>query len=57
MQLTAVEPHPDYGSAFELHGFRCPACGRTQSYTLRRRSISGQVAAQSGDARRFRRPR
>jgi hypothetical protein len=57
MQLDAVEPHPDYGSAFELHGFRCPACGRTQSYTLRRKPIFGRAASQPAGERRSRRSR
>jgi hypothetical protein len=43
LQLTAVTEHPDYGSAFEVHVFSCTSCGRTQSYTLRRRR-GGAVA-------------
>jgi hypothetical protein len=37
MRLESIEPHPDYGRAFELHTFHCDACGRTQTYTLRRK--------------------
>jgi hypothetical protein len=37
MRLESIDPHPDYGRAFELHTFHCDACGRTQTYTLRRK--------------------
>jgi len=56
LRLIAVEPHPDFGGAFEVHGFICTSCGRTQSYTLRRQSTAKRRAARSGD-RHMLRPR
>jgi hypothetical protein len=56
MRLVAVDPHPEFGSAFEMHGFACTNCGRTQSYTLRRQSLPNQTAARSGADRRRLRP-
>jgi hypothetical protein len=54
MQLVSIEPHPDYGQPFEVHGFRCDDCGKTQSYLLRRKDIPGRVAAvQSSSWLRF----
>jgi hypothetical protein len=38
MQLVSVDPHPDYGRGFEVHGFTCETCGHTQTYTLRHRN-------------------
>jgi hypothetical protein len=38
MELTAIEPHPDFGRAFEMHVFECRACHKTQTYTLRLRA-------------------
>jgi hypothetical protein len=40
MVLAGIEPHPDFGSAFELHVFECRACRRTQTYTLRRKAAA-----------------
>jgi hypothetical protein len=56
MQLVAVNPHPEFGSAFEVHAFACTGCGRTQSYTLRRQSISSRLVPQSDADRRLSRP-
>jgi hypothetical protein len=55
MKLTVVETHPVYGSAFEAHEFQCGSCGRTQSYTLRRRPAA--APALPFDAGRRSRPR
>jgi hypothetical protein len=38
MELAAIEPHPDFGRAFEMHVFECRACHKTQTYTLRLRA-------------------
>ena len=46
MHLVSIEPHPDYGRAFELHAFQCGSCGRTQSYMLRRRLAAAIPAVQ-----------
>jgi hypothetical protein len=40
MVLTAIDPHPDFGSDFEVHVFECRPCRRTQSYTLRRKAAT-----------------
>jgi len=53
MLLVAVKPHPEFGSAFEVHGFACTNCGRTQSYTLRRRKTSNGLATRSSADRRL----
>jgi hypothetical protein len=52
MQLVSIAPHPDYGDAFEVHGFACERCGRTQTYTLRRRALTEHSARQPGRNRR-----
>jgi hypothetical protein len=54
MELSGIEPHPEYGAAFEIHSFRCALCGRTQSYTLRRRGPSHKAAPQPERLRRAR---
>jgi hypothetical protein len=46
MHLVSIEPHPDYGRAFELHAFQCGSCGRMQSYMLRRRPAAAAPAIQ-----------
>ena len=57
MQLVSVAPHPDYGGAFEVHGFACERCGRAQNYTLRRRHATTPAAAQPSGDKRFPRVR
>jgi hypothetical protein len=56
LQLTAIDAHPDFGAAFEIHAFVCPRCRRTQTYTLRRRSPGGQRPPQNRAGPRGRRP-
>jgi len=57
MQLRSVAPHPEYGGAFEVHLFACERCGRTQDYTLRRRTTTSAANAQPSRQKRFPRSR
>jgi hypothetical protein len=57
MRLVAVDPHPEFGNAFEVHGFACTGCGRMQNYTLRRQSMSNRPATPSDADRRQSRSR